>query len=81
METETITVNVDEKVSGKFRKIAAIKYGKQKGYLGKAMNESMKTWVARQESEDVDLRAIKELREGYNLGGMKYKNRGELHER
>lgn len=81
METETITINVEEKVSGKFRKLAAIKYGKRKGYLGKAISSAMKTWMEKQESDDVDMRAIEELRKGYDLGGIKYKHRGELHER
>lgn len=81
MEKETITINVDEKVSDKFRRIAAIKYGKHKGYLGKAINSAMKTWMEKQESEDINMHAIDELRKGYNLGGTNYKHRGELHER
>lgn len=78
---ETITINVEERVSEKFRKFAAIKYGKRKGYLGKAIDSAMKLWMTKQESEDVDIHAIEELRKGYHLGGIKYKARGELHER
>ena len=80
-ETETITINVDQGLSKKFRKLAAIKYGKRKGYLGKAIDDAMTVWMTKQESEDINIHAIEELRKGYYLGGMKYKNRGELHER
>lgn len=80
-ETETITINIDQLLSKKFRRLAAIKYGKRKGYLGMAIDSALNIWVKKQESEDIDLRAIEELRKGYNLGGIKYKNRGELHER
>lgn len=80
-ETETITINVDQRLSKRFRKLAAIKYGKRKGYLGKAIDNAITIWITKQESEDIDIHAIEELRKGYNLGGIKYKNRGELHER
>lgn len=77
----TITINVDVSVSKKFRKLATIKYGKRKGYLGKAFDAAMKIWMKKQESEDVDISAIEELKKGYNLHGFKYKNRDELHVR
>jgi hypothetical protein len=80
-ETETITINVNRTVSKKFRRLATIKYGRRKGFLGKAFDDAMRTWMTRLENEDVDVRAIEELRKGYNLGGIKYKNRSELHER
>ncbi len=76
-----MTVNVDELTSKRFRRLAGIKYGKRKGYLGRALSEAMKTWLARQENEDIDVQAIEELRKGYNFGGLKYKNRGDLHKR
>lgn len=80
-ETETITINVNRKLSKGFRKLAAIKYGKRKGHLGKAIDNAMRIWMAKQESEDVNISAIEELRKGYYLGGIKYKSRSELHER
>lgn len=80
-QTETITVNVDENVSKRFRKAATVRFGKRKGYLGKAFNNAMKIWTEKQENENIDLLAIEELKKGYNLGGLKYKNRSELHER
>ena len=80
-ETETITINVDQQTSKKFRKLAAIRYGRRKGYLGRAFSNAIKSWVEKQENEDIDMLAIEELRKGYNLGGLKYKHRGDLHER
>lgn len=80
-ETETITINVDQKLSKKFRKLAAIKYGKRKGYLGKAIDSAIRNWLTVQESEDINITAINELKKGYNLGGLTYKNRAELHDR
>jgi ABC-type uncharacterized transport system ATPase subunit len=80
-DRETITINVDRNLSKKFRKLAAIRYGKRKGYLGKAIDNAIRNWMTKQESEDVDISAIEELRKGYYLGGIKYKSKGELHER
>ena len=39
--SKTITVNINEKIENEFREKAALKYGKRKGYLGKAMTEAM----------------------------------------
>ena len=80
-ETETITINMDQNLSKKFRKLAAIKYGKRKGYLDKAVDNAIRAWMAKQESEDINIRAIEELKKGYYLGGIKYKSRNEPHER
>ena len=79
--TRTITISVDEQVEKKFRKVAGVKYGRRKGYLGKALSNAMKTWLAKQEEENVDVQAIEELRKGFKLGGLRYKDRGELHDR
>ena len=78
---ETMTINVDENVVREFRRLAGIKFGKRKGYLGKALNAAMSSWLASQEGEDIDLQAIAELKKGFHLGKLKYRSRGELHER
>jgi len=81
MKTKTLTVNVEEDVEERFRKIASVIYGKRKGYLGKALTEAMREWEKKKKETDVNARALEMLRKGFNLGGMTYKKRAELHER
>ncbi len=78
---KTITVNIDDKTNLVFRDVAAIKYGEGKGYLGKALTEAMNFWIERNEKSNVDLEAIKMLNKGFRIGGIKAKERAELHER
>lgn len=78
---ETITIDVDQNLYKNFRKLAAIKYGNNKKCIEKAIDSAMKIWMEMQESENMDIRAIEELRKGYNLGGFRYKSRNEFHER
>jgi len=66
-------------VEEKFRKMAGAKYGRRKGYLGKAFTEAMQTWS---KTENGSVRkAIELLEKGHNSGGLLYKSRDELHER
>lgn len=77
--SKTITVNVEEEVDSEFRKQASLKYGKKKGYLGKALTEAMKEW-AKKRNEDVDRKFLKLLKEGIKTKAWKF-NREELYER
>jgi len=81
MKTKTITVSVEEDVEERFRKLASATYGKRKGYLGKALTDAMREWEKKKKEVDVDARALEILRKGFNLGGITYKKRAELHER
>lgn len=76
---KTITVNIDDKTNLVFRDVAAIRYGKSKGSLGKALTEAMNLWIEKE--GDVDTEAIKLLEKGFRIGGLKIKDRAELHER
>ncbi|MBI2076644.1 MAG: hypothetical protein HYT72_05355 [Candidatus Aenigmarchaeota archaeon] len=75
----TITVSVDDDVEKKFRKAASTKYGKRKGYLGKAITTAMKIWI-KAEGGNVK-KAVELLEKGHNSGGLMYKSRDELHGR
>ena len=75
----TITVNVNDDVEKRFRKMAGSRYGKRKGYLGEAVTEAMETWI-KSESSNVK-KAIELLEKGHHGGGLLYKSRDELHER
>jgi len=81
MKTKIITVSVGEDVEERFRKIASATYGKRKGYLGKALTEAMIEWENKKKEVDVNARALEMLRKGFDLGGITYKKRAELHER
>lgn len=78
--TKTITINVNEEVEVKFRKVAKAKYGKKKGYLGRAVTEAIKEWAEKKEY-DPNKHALEMLEKGFNLGGIKMKNRAKWHER
>jgi hypothetical protein len=81
MASKTITVNVREDVEKRFRRVAASKHGKRKGYLGQALTEAMEKWVEEAEGGNPVARTVKLLDEGIDLGGVKYTRREELHER
>ena len=81
MKTKTITVNVEEDVEEKFRKLASVTYGRRKGYLGKALTEAMREWERKKAETDVNARAIEMLRKGFKMGKITWKSRDELHER
>ena len=77
--SKTITVNVKEEIAEEFRKQASLKYGKKKGYLGKAVTEALKEW-SKNRNEDADAKFLKLLKEGIKTKAWKF-NRDELYER
>lgn len=77
--SETITVNVEETVARDFRKVASRKYGKRKGYLGKALTQAMQEWADKR-TNDIESEALKLLKTGIKMKKWKF-NREELHER
>lgn len=81
MKTKTITVSVEEEVEERFRKLASAAYGKRKGYLGKALTEAMREWEKKKKETDVNARALEMLEKGFDMGGLKTKDRSEWHER
>lgn len=81
MATKTITVNVRADVEEKFRRVAASKHGKKKGYLGRALTEAMEAWADQEEASGATAQTLRMLRDGLDLGGLKYGHRDELHDR
>lgn len=77
---EIITISVNESVSQRFRRLAAAKYGKKKGSLGKAVTEALEAWNE-STGNNVNAKALETLRKGYRLGGIKAKDRSAWHER
>ena len=77
--TKTITVNVEEEVENEFRKQASRRYGKRKGYLGRALTEAMREWSKKAE-DDVVAESLKLLESGIKMKKWKF-NREELYER
>ncbi len=77
--SETITINVDESVARRFRKAAGMKYGRRKGYLGKAVTNALETWAEKQD-KSLEAQFMELLEKGFN--GKKWKfDRDEAHER
>ena len=77
--SKTITVNVEDDVESEFRRTASRKYGKKKGYLGKAITQAMKEW-SRKSSNDLESQFLELLEKGIKMKKWKF-NREELHER
>lgn len=74
----TITINLDEKTEQRFRKNVALKFGKHKGALGKAVAEALNKW----NNEQADFEYVMELLDkDVDRGGYMYENRDELHVR
>ncbi len=76
---ETMTVNVEEDVASEFRKQASLKFGKKKGYLGRAVTEAMEEWT-RKRNESLEKQFLELLETGIKMKKWKF-NRDELHER
>ena len=78
--SKTITVNVEEEVDSEFRREASKRYGKKKGYLGKAFTEAMKEWTKKR-NEDIDAKFLKLLEKGIKTKNSWKFNRAELYDR
>ena len=76
----TITISVKSEVEKMFRKVAGSKYGKRKGYLGKAITEAMLDWSMK-ERRNLEIQSMEILEEGLEMGKIKFTDRDELHER
>lgn len=76
----TITINVDNLIEKNFREVAALKFGKTKGHLGKALTRAMQYWV-RKEAASAEAKTLQYLEKGFDMGKLRYKHRSELHER
>ena len=78
----TITVNVDDDVYEKFRKLASDEHKGKKGFLGDTITEAMMKFVHENEAEAAKQRLREKLRRVYNLGGFKEGfKREDLYER
>ena len=76
----TITVNVDDEVYEKFRKLAADKFNGKKGYLGDTVTTAMEMYVEENEQETAKKRLLAMMRKGVRIGFKGYKKRNELYE-
>ncbi len=78
MVSKTITVNITEKILNEFREKAALRYGKRKGYLGKAVTEAMDQWMRNLDS-NIEAESFKMLKESIKMKKWKFK-REDLYE-
>ncbi len=76
----TITVNVDDEVYEKFRKLASEEKNGKKGFLGDAITENMKCYLEEKEQEDAKKQLLALMKKGVRLGFKCYKSRDELYE-
>ena len=67
----TITVNVDDDVYEKFRKLASEEHNGKKGFLGDTITEAMNKFVRENEAEEARQRLLATARKGYKLGVWK----------
>ncbi len=76
----TITVNVDDDVYEKFRKLASEARDGKKGFLGDAITVSMMNYVEQATQEAAKKRLLALMKKGIRLGFKGYKSRDELYE-
>lgn len=76
----TITVNVDDDVYLKFRKLASEEKGGKKGFLGDAITERMGTYVQEKEQDAIKKRLLANLRKGIRINYKGYNKRSELYD-
>ncbi|MBU2100660.1 hypothetical protein KKG83_04690 [Candidatus Micrarchaeota archaeon] len=76
----TITLNVEDTVEEKFRKVTALRFGKKKGSLGKAASIAFIQWSDRH-TKGSESRMLELLEKGFKMGKLRFKSRDELHER
>ncbi len=79
--TRTLTVNIDEEIDKKFREAIIKAYGNKKGNIGKAVEDAFKLLIDNINSKNADIDLLNRLNKGYDLGGVIYNTRDELHER
>ncbi len=77
----TITVNVSDETEHLFRETVQEKLGKEKGVLGKALDEAMKQWAEEKRQHEIAQRQLSLLKKGFALGFGKRKiTREELYD-
>jgi DNA gyrase/topoisomerase IV subunit B len=77
----TITINIQNEVSEKFREIVKKEKGEGKGIIGKAIEEALKMWIKEKEEEEIVQRQLEYLKKGFKTGKLKKYKREELYDR
>lgn len=79
--TKTVTVNIDDEINRKFREAVIKAYGNKKGNISRAVEDAFKLLMNDINTKNADSDLLNRLNKGYNLGGIIYNTRDELHER
>jgi len=77
----TITINIQNEVSEKFREIVKKERGEGKGIIGKAIEEAIQNWIKEKEENEIAQRQLELLKKGFKTGKLKKFNREELYDR
>ena len=80
MGTKTITINIDEEVLAKLRRMAEHEKRK-KGFLGRAISNAVREYLKEQEQERIAERQLAKMEKGYKMGKLLTKHRDELYDR
>ena len=75
----TITVNVTDETETLFRGTVQEKLGKEKGVLGKALDEAMKKWAEEKRQEALRQRLLQRMIKGFAMGEKLYKKRADFY--
>lgn len=76
----TITVNVTDETETFFRETVTEKLGTEKGVLGKALDEAMKKWAEEKRQNEIRMRILQRMNNGFDMGKKLYKKRADLYE-
>ena len=67
----TVTVNLTDDTERLFRVYATKKYGRRKGYLGRALDQALRMWVVNQQGDSVE-KTLKHLNDGIHCGEVRF---------
>ncbi|MBS3176836.1 hypothetical protein J4457_06400 [Candidatus Woesearchaeota archaeon] len=77
----TLTINVNNETLDRFRKTVQIKFGTEKGVLGRAIGQALNSWLAEMQQMEIAQRQKNWIEKGFHLGKLGKWNREELYGR
>ncbi len=76
-----VTITLENEDEETLRSIAGSKYNNKKGSLAKVVGESIRLLSSKTGKNKAMKRQFKWMDQGFNLGKIKVKNRGEIYDR
>ena len=79
--TGNVTITLEKEDEETLRSIAGSRYNNKKGSMAKVLGESLRLLSSKTEKNKAMIRQFKWMDQGFNLGKIKIKARGEIYDR